>query len=90
MNKSDKLIVVLLGLMLVGYVWHSFSQSKKEAEAQAKYQQELAAWEAAHPEEAARERAAAEGKQPAPAEAKAASADAKQVPAAPPKPRPRR
>ena len=87
MNKSDKLIVVLLGLLLVGYVWHSFSQSKKEAEAQAKYQQELAAWEAAHPEEAARERAAAEGKQPAPAEAKAASADAKQVPAAPPKPR---
>ena len=55
MSKTDKLIVALLGLLLVGYVWHSFNQSKKEAEAQAKYQQELAAWEAAHPEEAARE-----------------------------------
>ena len=69
MSKTDKLIVALLGLLLVGYVWHSFNQSKKEAEAQAKYQQELAAWEAAHPEEAAREKAAAQPSATAPAAA---------------------
>ena len=83
MSKTDKLIVVLLGLLLVGYVWHSFNQSKKDAEAQAKYQQELAAWEAAHPEEAAREKAAA---QPA-ATAPAATQPAAAKPAEPPKPR---
>ena len=84
MNKTDKLIVALLGLLLAGYVWHSFNQSKKEAEAQAKYQQELAAWEAAHPEEATREKTAVQS--PAaqsPAEVKQAA----EQPAEPPKPR---
>ena len=83
MSKTDKLIVALLGLLLVGYVWHSFNQSKKEAEAQAKYQQELAAWEAAHPEEAAREKAAAQPSAAAPTAAQPAAAK----PAEPPKPR---
>ena len=55
MNKTDKLIAVALGLLLAGYVWYSFKQSKKEAEAQAQYQRDLAAWEKAHPEEAARD-----------------------------------
>ena len=63
MNKTDKLIAVALGLLLAGYVWYSFKQSKKEAEAQAQYQRDLAAWEKAHPEEAAREKAAAQAQQ---------------------------
>ena len=85
MNKTDKIIVALLGLLLVGYVWHSFSQSKKAAEAQAKYQQELAAWEAAHPEEVAREQAAAKEKESAAAATVASAAQA--ATAEPPKPR---
>ena len=36
MNKSEKIIVALLGLLLVAYFWHSSSQAKKEAEEQAK------------------------------------------------------
>ena len=87
MNKSEKLMMVLLGLLLAGYVWHSFNQSKKDAEAQAKYQQELAAWEAAHPEEAARERGLAEGSGAGAVQTAVASAEAQAVPAAPPKPR---
>lgn len=87
MNKMDKLIVVLLGLLLVGYVWHSYNRSKETAEAQAKYQQELAAWEQAHPEEAARENAATA---PAPA-AQTPAASSKPAdsakPAEPSKPR---
>ena len=31
MNKSEKLIVVLLGLALVGWLWHSFDEQKKFA-----------------------------------------------------------
>lgn len=65
MNKTDKLIAVALGLLLAGYVWYSFKQSKKEAEAQAQYQRDLAAWEKAHPQEAARERVVAQAQPPA-------------------------
>ena len=78
MNKSEKIIVALLGLVLVGYIWYSFSQAKKDSEAQAKAQQEIAA---------------AIAQKPAPAEAKAAAAPkqpaapAKPAPAEPPKPR---
>ena len=35
MNKSEKLIVVVLGLILAGWIWHSFSEQKKNAEVQA-------------------------------------------------------
>ena len=78
MNKTEKIIVALLGLVLVGYIWYSFSQAKKDSEAQAKAQQEIAA---------------AIAQKPAPAEAKAAAAPkqpaapAKPAPAEPPKPR---
>ena len=34
MNKSEKLIVLVLGLILAGWVWHSVSEQKKVAEAQ--------------------------------------------------------
>ena len=34
MNKSEKIIVAILGLMLVGYFWYSSSQAKKNAAAQ--------------------------------------------------------
>ena len=43
MNKSEKIIVAILGLLLVGYFWHSTSQAKKEAEEQAKILHEQAA-----------------------------------------------
>ena len=79
MNKSEKIIVVLLGLLLVGYLWNSFSQAKKNAEAQAKAQQE---------------QLAAAAQKPAPAGPKAAAAEQKTVaeakpaaPVEPPKPR---
>ena len=36
MNKSEKIIVALLGLLLVWYLWQSTSQAKREAEEQAK------------------------------------------------------
>ena len=35
MNKSEKLIVIVLGLILAGWVWHSVSEQKKVAETQA-------------------------------------------------------
>ena len=35
MNKSEKLIVLVLGLILAGWIWHSVSEQKKSAEAQA-------------------------------------------------------
>ena len=35
MNKSEKLIVVLLGLVLAGWVWHTVGEQKKVAKAQA-------------------------------------------------------
>jgi len=35
MNKSEKLIVVLLGLVLAGWIWHSASEQKKVSEGQA-------------------------------------------------------
>ena len=35
MNKSEKLIVFVLGVILAGWVWHSVSEQKKVAEAQA-------------------------------------------------------
>ena len=34
MNKSEKLIVLVLGLVLAGWIWHSVSEQKKVAEAQ--------------------------------------------------------
>ena len=40
MNKSEKIIVAVLGLLLVAYFWHSSSQAKQEAETQAKVQRE--------------------------------------------------
>ena len=43
MNKSEKIIVAILGLLQVGYFWHSTSQAKKEAEEQAKILHEQAA-----------------------------------------------
>ena len=54
MNKSEKIIVAILGLLLVGYFWHSTSQAKKEAAEQAKIQREQAAAEARKPVPAAR------------------------------------
>ena len=36
MNKSEKLIVVLLGLVLAGWVWHSVGEQKKAAADQAR------------------------------------------------------
>ena len=36
MNKNEKLIVLMLGLVLVWWFWDSFSNQKKIAEAQAK------------------------------------------------------
>ena len=36
MNKSEKLIVLVLGLILTGWVWHSFSEQKKVASEQKK------------------------------------------------------
>ena len=35
MNKSEKLIVLVLGLVLAGWIWHSVSEQKKVAEVQA-------------------------------------------------------
>ena len=35
MNKSEKLTVLVLGLILAGWIWHSVSEQKKSAEAQA-------------------------------------------------------
>ena len=35
MNKSEKLIVFVLGVILAGWVWHSVSEQKKVAEVQA-------------------------------------------------------
>ena len=44
MNKSEKIIVAILGLMLVGYFWYSSSQAKKNAAAQkARYEQAVEA-----------------------------------------------
>ena len=40
MNKSEKIIVALLGLLLVWYLWQSTSQAKREAEEQARAAQE--------------------------------------------------
>ena len=31
MNKSEKMVVILLGLVLAGWLWHSFDQQKKQA-----------------------------------------------------------
>ena len=36
MNKSEKLIVVLLGLALAGWIWHSIGEQKKIAVEQAR------------------------------------------------------
>ena len=60
MNKSEKIIVVLLGLLLVGYLWNSFSQAKKNTEAQAKAQQEQLAAAAQKPAPVGPKAAAAE------------------------------
>ena len=67
MNKSEKIIVAILGLLLVGYFWHSTSQAKKEAAEQAKILREQAAAAAQKPATAVRSPAPA-GQKPAPAE----------------------
>ena len=36
MNKQEKLIAILLGLCLVGWLWYSVAEQKKAAEAAAK------------------------------------------------------
>ena len=59
MNKSEKIIVALLGVLLVAYFWHSSSQAKKEAEAQAKIQGEQVAAEARKPAKTAQNRPSA-------------------------------
>ena len=64
MNKSEKIIVAILGLLLVLYMWHSSSQSKKEAEARAK---------------AERERIVAATPSPTPVEANASETNASSV-----------
>ena len=87
MNKTDKLVAALLGLLLAGYVWHSFNESKKASEAQAQYLRDLAEWEKAHPEEVAREKAAAAAKEKAAAPAQTSEARPS-VPAKAEKPRP--
>ena len=72
MNKSEKIIVAILGLMLVGYFWYSSSQAKKEAEEQAKVLHEQAAVRARKQAAAAQKQETAEqkpsGQKPAPAE----------------------
>ena len=74
MNKSEKIIVAILGLLLVGYFWHSTSQAKKEAEEQEKVLREQAAAEAQKPaapaqkKEAAAQKPGATVQKPAPAE----------------------
>ena len=75
MNKSEKIIVALLGLLLVAYFWHSSSQAKKEAEEQAKV---------LHEQAAARTRKPAAQKQGAAGQKPAAAAQ-NAVPAEPPK-----
>ncbi|MBR4652642.1 MAG: membrane protein insertase YidC [Kiritimatiellae bacterium] len=49
MNKTEKIVVVLLVLVLVGWLWHSFNEQKKEAARRA----ELAAQEAVQARDAA-------------------------------------
>ena len=73
MNKQEKLIVVLLGLVLAGWLWHSFDQSKKEAAARAEReaaQAEIAATNTVAVAEQAKKAAPAAGTA-APAMAKA-------------------
>ena len=72
MNKSEKIIVALLGLMLLGYFWYSSSQAKKEAAAQkARYEQAA---------EEAQRQAAEEPQKQAEAEPKPETAGAAQAP----------
>ena len=72
MNKSEKIIVALLGLMLLGYFWYSSSQAKKEAAAQkARYEQAA---------EEAQRQAAEEAQKQAEAEPKPETAGAAQAP----------
>ena len=66
MNKSEKIIVAILGLLLVGYFWHSTSQAKKEAEEQAKILREQAAAEARKPVAPAQKKGAGPSRRPAP------------------------
>ena len=75
MNKTEKIIALLLGLATAGWMWYSISTQKKAAEAAAQYA-------AAHPE--ARRAAPAAPKDAAPPPARA---EEKAAPAAPPKPR---
>lgn len=75
MNKTEKIIALLLGLATAGWMWYSISAQKKAAEAAAQYA-------AAHPE--ARRAAPAAPKDAAPPPARA---EEKAAPAAPPKPR---
>ena len=71
MNKTEKLISVLLGLVLCWWVWHSITTQKKAAEEYAKYQ---AATQAAAKRDA-------QSKPSAPAATEPAKVDAKTKPA---------
>ena len=79
MNKTEKLICVLLGLFLCWWVWHSISTQKKEAEAYAKHQ--VAAQAAA--KAAAAKKAADAAAKPAAVAAKAETAPAPAAPDVP-------
>ena len=74
MNKSEKIIVAILGLLLVGYFWHSTSQAKKAAAEQAKILREQAAVEARKPAPAARKQET-EGQKPGAAAQNASPAE---------------
>ncbi len=75
MNKTEKLIAILLGLATAGWMWYSISAQKKAAEAQAQYA-------AAHPAPVQQQPVAAPAPQPA---APTTTAPAPQ-PATPPAP----
>ena len=77
MNKTEKLIAVLLGLATAGWMWYSISSQKKAAEAAAQYA-------AAHPEVL---RSAAPVSPKPPVEAAKETAPQTAAPAVPQKPK---
>ena len=83
MNKQEKLIAILLGLALAGWLCHSIMDQKKQAAERAKYVAAQAEWAKAHPE-AAKAQAAAKKEAQQPEVAKAPEAP---KPVEPPKTR---
>ena len=83
MNKTEKLICILLGLFLCWWVWNSISTQKKEAEAYAKQQVAAQAAAKAAAESKAANAAAAANAQAAQAEATQAPVQAPAVPDVP-------